>query len=371
MKKRRLTTLITAAMTLAAPYAIAGDTPLNNHGHEDKAFIVDVDYIPTSGEYAPTVASTLYVEPSITRKLNDNERVSKLTERNKAGETIIQRLTDRTYWIQKTFYNTLAYVGDDGVLLMDPLGNGAGPAVLSAVKQITNKPITAVLYSHDHADHIGDISVFIEDAKDNGRELRIIASDATAAKMKALGSQLPAPTETVPFLGGEFQFEDLTVQAQGFERASHTDDSAGWLMVEEGIMHAPDMTNPDQMPYLGFGAAENAVYLPANLQQLADGDWRFFNGGHGNVGTKADIAFMQTYLSDMKAAIDQAYSMINVGDYFNAEMNNHEAAAHRFNQAFAKQVTTLLRPKYGKFYGFEASVPYQVEMVSHAMMSYR
>lgn len=330
----------------------------------------DPNYMPKGG-YAATVPGTRYVTPSATRPLTVGEKISQLTERNKAGETILQRLTERTYWVQTGFYNTLFYVGEHGVLLMDPLGDGSGAAVQKAIASVTSLPVTAVLYSHNHVDHIGDIGLFRDAAQAVGQPLRIIASTATAAKQKFLQSTLPAPTETVAFEGGTFTFENLTVQAQGFLHAAHTDDSAAWLMVEEHVIHAPDMTNPDQMPYLGFGGSENAVYLSANLEQLAQGDWQYFSGGHGNVGSKADIVFMQTYLTDLRSAMTQALKSVDASRYFNAKMNNHQAAAHEWSEAVVENVTHALRPRYGKFYGFEASVPHQAEMMIEAVGSYR
>ncbi|WP_020560857.1 MBL fold metallo-hydrolase [Thiofilum flexile] len=330
----------------------------------------DINFMPKEG-YAATVSGTKYVEPSASRPLIVGEKIDRLTERNKAGETILQRLTERTYWVQTGFYNTLFYVGDEGVLLMDPLGEGSGAAVQKAIASVTALPVTALVYSHDHADHIGDASLFVEAAKAAGKPLRIIATDATAAKQQYLKSALPAPTETVAFDGGTASFEKLTLKAQGFKRAAHTDDSAAWLMVEEGVLHAPDMTNPDQMPYLGFGGSENAVYLTANLEQLAAGDWKYFSGGHGNIGSHADITFMQTYVADLRDAVLKAQQAVDAGKYFNKEMNNHEAAAAGWLRAVAEETTNTLRPKYGSYYGFEASVPFQAEMVAEALGSYR
>jgi glyoxylase-like metal-dependent hydrolase (beta-lactamase superfamily II) len=305
---------------------------------------VEANFMPKGG-YGATVTSTRYVEPSATRVLQAGEKISRLTERNKRGDVIIQRLTDRSYWVQTGFYNTVFYVGDKGVLLMDPLGDGNGTAVQKAIAGITKLPVTALLYSHNHADHIGDAQVFLDAAKSSGQSLRIIASDATAKKQQVLKSALPSPTELVPFDGGSFNFEGLVVKAQGFVRAAHTDDSAAWFMVQEGILHAPDMTNPDQMPYLGFGGSENAVYLAANLDQLAQGDWKFFSGGHGNVGGQADIAFMRTYLVDLKAAVGKALQAVDANKYFNAKMNNHQAAAHLWSEAVVQQTTKALRAK--------------------------
>lgn len=351
------TTPLIAALLLALTTAASQASP-------------DVNHMPRGG-YAATVPGTRFVEPSATRALQPGEKISRLTERNKAGGFILQRLTERSYWVQTGFYSTVFYVGEQGVLLMDALGDGNGAQVQKAVASVTPLPVTALLYSHNHADHIGDVALFVKAAQAAGRPLRIVASDATARKQQWLQSQLPAPTEQVPFEGGSFQFEGLTVQALGFVRAAHTDDSAAWLMVQEGVLHAPDMMNPDQMPYLGFGGSENAVYLAANLAQMGQADWRFFSGGHGNVGSRADLAFMQAYLADLRSAVGRAMQAVDAGRYFNARMNNHEAAAHRWNEAVARHATDALRPKYGRFYGFEASVPHQAEMMIEAIGSYR
>lgn len=330
----------------------------------------DVNFMPRGG-YAATVAGTRYVEPSVKRLLAVGEKISRLTERNKAGDTIVQRLTERSYWAQTGFYNVVFYVGDNGVLVFDSLADGSGAAILKAIASVTPLPVTALVYSHNHADHIGDAQLFVDAAKAAGHSLRIISTDATQQKMQALKSTLPAPTETVAFKDGSFQFEGLTVQALGFVRAAHTDDSSAWLLKQEGVLHAPDMSNPDQMPYLGFGGSENAVYLADNLAQIAAADWTFFSGGHGNVGNRSDIAFNQAYLADLQQAVGKALESVDAGKYFNAKMNNHQAAAHRWSEAVAREATRSLRAKYGKYYGFEASVPHQAHLVIEALTSYR
>ncbi len=353
---KRVSTAILTLVLVQALAAQAENTP-------------DMQYMPKGGYVSTTNAK--YVAPSATKVIKVGQKIDQLTQRNMAGETIIQKLTARTYWAQVGFYNVVFYVGDNGVLLFDSLADGSGAAIIKAVQTVTKKPITALVYSHAHVDHIGDAPLIAKAAKEAGVNLRIIASDATAKKLAYINSVLPKPTETVAFDDGTFKFENLTVKAQGFVRAAHTDDSAAWLLTQEKVLHAPDMTNPDQMPYLGFGGSENSLYLAKNLQQIAKGDWEFFSGGHGNIGSHADITFMQTYLADLRAACGKALETVSAGDYFNAKMNNHQAAAAGWYEAMSTNATSQLRAKYGKYYGFEASVPHQADMVLDEMTSYK
>jgi glyoxylase-like metal-dependent hydrolase (beta-lactamase superfamily II) len=327
------------------------------------------NYMPAGG-YASTT-SAKYVKASPTRVLQPDEKVEGLFDAAMNGQTLVQRLTERSYWVFVENYSTTFYVGDKGVLLLDPLGETAAPKVLEAIKSVTDKPLVAVVYSHNHVDHIGGIKVLLDDAKKNGREIEIIASTATAKKQAYLKSSLPAATKVLSFPKDSMKFENLTLSVAGFERAAHTDDSAMWLLQEEGIVHIPDHVNADQMPYLGFGGSENYVYFRGNLQAIADADWKIFSGGHGNVGTKKDTAFMLTYLDDLERATKDASANLDWNALSAAGPNNHEALMHSASEALGRTVKDALRPKYGEFYGFEASVPYQAQMVWDALESYK
>lgn len=318
-------------------------------------------YEPEEG-YASTTNAE-YVEPSADTKLKPGQQIKDLTSRNYNGEVITQRLTDKTFWIQIGFYNTLVYVGNNEVLVVDPLGYGSGPVIIETIKKLTDKPITAVVYSHQHEDHIGEIGAFIQNAKADGRELRIIASDKTQAVMQQNGTTLPLATDVIAFDGGTTKFEDLTLKVRGFEPAAHVEDSSAWLLVEEKIIHAPDMFNPDQMPYLNFGGSETYDQYENNLAAIGAEDWQFFSGGHGNIGSRKDLAFMQQYIKDLETAVHAAVKKYETTNFFSAEFKNHHASAHASAQYVINDAVNTLRPKYGTFYGFEASAPYQVKMV--------
>lgn len=325
----------------------------------------------TAVQEAPSTVGATYVEPSTTRALQPGEKIDRLYTRNATQDYVLQRLTPRTYWLQSQYYGTVFYVGDKGVLLFDVL-DGRGEHIRKAIAEVTKLPVTAIVYSHNHADHIGDTKSFSEAATKAGITLRIIASKATAEKMIFLKSTHPKPTETVVWPRGSFKFEELTVELHGFERAAHADDHGVWLLVGEKVAHLPDHVNPDQPPFWAFAGSENFAYYESNLDQMAKLDWTFLNGGHGNIGAKADIEFYRTFLSDLKQAVGKAMGEVAWGTGVDAsKVNAHTPFLPAWLEAIGKKTTDTLRPKYGSYYGFEAATPRNAEMVAMAMFSYR
>lgn len=321
-------------------------------------------------EPAPSTVNAKYVDASKTVKLNPNEKIKNLFEMNMKNPFVLQRLTDRTYFVQIGNYGSTFYVGDKGVLLFDPLGHRS-EAILNAIKEVTPLPVTAMVYSHNHADHIGDGSVIAAAAQKAGVKLRIIATSKTASKMDFTNAPVPKPTETISWPRGKFVFEELTVMMYGFERAAHTDDHSAWLLVNEKVLHLPDLVNPDQPPFDRFSQAENFVYYEHNLEEFNKLDWVFLNGGHGNVGSKEDIKFYISFLADLKAAVAKAMADTPYGSGVDlSKINSHTVLVAVWSQAIQKKTTDALRPKYGKFYGFEDTVPANAEMVAYNMMFY-
>lgn len=344
--------LSSAAITLAVIVQSAGA--------QDRAST----FVPPGG-YQSTTGST-YVEASAERKLQPGQKIARLTERNYAGDTVLQKLTDRVYWVQHRFYNALFYVGDTGVLVMDPLAGGSGKSVLEAIRSVTGKPIAAVVLSHHHADHIGDLPLFVQASREAGIKPRIIATAETAAKLAQQRGTFPQPDEIVRNDQSIVKFEALGLRVIRFARPAHSSDSVAWSFDTEKVLHAPDILNPDQMAFLGFGGAQTFTGYEDGLAQLRAVDFTFLSGGHGNVGTIADLNFMQQYVADLKAAVATARGKVSPAAFFISKYGNHHASARAFRDAADRAVLDLLRPKYGNYYGFEASVAEQAQMVRRA-----
>lgn len=326
---------------------------------------------PTAFAEPPSTVNATYVDPSPTELLAPGAKLAHLFALNATRPYYLQRLTERAYFFGGGFYTTTFYVGDQGVLVFDP-PEGQGDHLLQAIAEVTNLPVTAIVYSHGHADHMIGAPDLLKAAGAGGHDVRIIASTETVEKLRFVRSSMPAPTETVAWPKGTFEFEGLTVELHGFVRAAHADDASALLLVQEEVAHLPDLINGDQPPFRRFAESENYVYYRPNVNELGALSWTHLVGGHGNVGSKDDIRFINAFLDDFEAAVGEAMATTQFADVVDiTKYNNHAALMIPWVTHIASTATEALRPKYGKYYGFDVTVPANVEMAAESMIYYR
>ncbi|EFD7722371.1 TPA: MBL fold metallo-hydrolase [Escherichia coli] len=310
-----------------------------------------------------------YVEPSAEKIISPSDKLNNLFERNMSQPYILQKIGERTYYVQRYFYSTTFYVGDKGVLLFDA-PEGRGKYLLQAIRDVTPLPVTALVYSHYHVDHIGDSPFWNDEAKKEGVNLRIIASKATAEKMQFMNSRLPVATQVLSKKDDQFKFEKQTIELHRFVKAGHTDDHSVWLLKQEKVAHSPDLLNPDQLPMMGFAVSDTLVYHDSNLRQVEMLDWKYFIGGHGNIGSHDDFKFQRQFFNDLRDTTIKVRKEESFGKFMNKTANNHADFARAQREAIIKKVTEVLRPKYGHMYGYDASMPANIEMAIRLVGSY-
>jgi glyoxylase-like metal-dependent hydrolase (beta-lactamase superfamily II) len=72
----------------------------------------------------------------------------------------IQKVKDTLYLITGGGGNTAAFITEKGVVIVDTKNPGMGPAILEKVKSVTTKPVTMIINTHTHGDHVGSNSAF-------------------------------------------------------------------------------------------------------------------------------------------------------------------------------------------------------------------
>ncbi|MDJ0841298.1 MAG: alkyl sulfatase dimerization domain-containing protein [Acidobacteriota bacterium] len=87
-----------------------------------------------------------------------------LAELNASFEKRVEKVTDGVYAaIGYGLANSIMIEGTDGVVVVDTMETTeAAREVLAAFREITQKPVAAVVYTHNHADHVFGSGVFTE-----------------------------------------------------------------------------------------------------------------------------------------------------------------------------------------------------------------
>ncbi len=106
----------------------------------------------------------------------------------------IQRLSENVYWVSVSYYNVTVVIGKESVLLIDaPIGRGK--QILEAISTITNKPLSAIVYSHAHSDHVGDAGPILKEL--GNEDIDLYATEEVRDEFIAHKMGMPAPTKII------------------------------------------------------------------------------------------------------------------------------------------------------------------------------
>src|SRR5436305_7703055 len=66
----------------------------------------------------------------------------------------VDKLKDNLFILKGGGGNTAVFVGTNGVVVVDTKNPGWGQPVLDKIKELTPKPITTIVNTHTHGDHV-------------------------------------------------------------------------------------------------------------------------------------------------------------------------------------------------------------------------
>jgi len=177
------------ALCLALSFVLSGLTPIDTALAQDQ--ITDEAARDVEG-----VSSMTFIQLAMqahASEATDQEYTPNVVFRRANGATSVEDLGEGVYLFRwwPGFYVSPFLVSDAGVLAVDPINRDAAALYREAVAQVTNKPITKVVYSHDHRDHIVGADVLAPEAQ-------IYAHPGTLASLQRRGDpDIPLPTELV------------------------------------------------------------------------------------------------------------------------------------------------------------------------------
>src|SRR5262245_27751933 len=73
-----------------------------------------------------------------------------------AGDKVVtvDKLKDNLFVLKGGGGNTAVFIQNNGVVVVDTKLGGWGQPILAKVKELTPKPVTTIINTHSHADHV-------------------------------------------------------------------------------------------------------------------------------------------------------------------------------------------------------------------------
>jgi len=197
--------------------------------------------------------------------------------------------------------NTGVFIGTDGVTVIDTKLAGWGQPILDAIADLTDLPVTTIINTHTHFDHVSGNVEFPQ-------PVEIVAQEETAANMEAwrpvtgLGD---APPDIFEANGGRGlatrTYSDALTLGEGddeidlhFFGRAHTGGDSWVVFPALGVLHAGDAFLGKNLPIVDTNNGGSGVDFPATvtaaLDALEDAGITSIITGHSTVMTMDDMA---------------------------------------------------------------------------------
>ena len=200
----------------------------------------------------------------------------------------ITRVTGDVYRFQNQFHVNMFVVTGDGVVVTDPINEGAAKWLRAEIGKITDQPITHLIYSHSHGDHAS-----------GGTEYGDVPNVITHRNAPE-DIDLVEPTvrfdDRHSFSVGEKTFE-LTYLGPG-----HGEDMIAMVVRPDNVAFVVDVVSAKRLFYRDFPGA-NVDHWMDQVRKVAALDFDVLIGGHGPTGVKRDVEQGLVYLQELRAEV--------------------------------------------------------------------
>jgi len=252
------------------------------------------------------------------------------------------RFAEDTYGFRYQTHVAMFIVTDEGVIMVDPCGQGnrRTPSMIKeAIRSVTEQPVKYMVYSHSAMDHATGGAVFADTAQ-------FVGHSKTVGKLKAANE----PTTPPP----EITFDDrMTVELGGkkidlhYAKLSPEDDYLILHHPASRLVMTVDYVQPKNTPFRRL--LGHPDWMVERLQWIHDNlDFDVLVSGHSApqmTGTKQDVLEQRQYYLDLSDAIAAA----------------QKAGAADKSEEMTASVRTALAPKYGTWRRFDEFLPLNIE----------
>lgn len=205
---------------------------------------------------------------------------------------LVEEIGDDLHWVSDGTYSTIFLTTGEGVVAVDAPPT-LGENYRKAIEETTDEPVTHVVYSHAHGDHIGAAGQVFGDG------VTYVGQEETAATLRRQADpNRPVPTVT---------FSDRHVLAVGdqtvelhYTRPNHQPGNTFVYAPRQRALMLVDVIFPGWVPFKHLAMAEDKPGFVAVHTDALGFDFDTFVGGHlTRTGTREDVETSREYILDV------------------------------------------------------------------------
>ena len=252
-----------------------------------------------------------------------------------------QQLGEGLYMITDGAYQSMFMTYENGVVVVDAPAPFAS-RIRPAIAEVTDKPITHLVYSHFHSDHIAG-------ARELGGQPIIIAQTETN-RLLARANDPNRPLATVTF-DREYRLSVGTqVLELSYHGAAHAPGNIFIYAPKQKTLMVIDVIFPGWMPWRRLALAQDIPALFDQVKEISSWDFVTLVGGHvARTGTHADVAMQLAFMEDLKAAAQTALKTTMPGQGLSvSDRGNPWAAFDNYIDRVALDCVNQLTPKWSE-----------------------
>jgi glyoxylase-like metal-dependent hydrolase (beta-lactamase superfamily II) len=230
----------------------------------------------------------------------------------------VEKLRDNLYVMRGGGGNSAVFITATGVVVVDTKNPGWGQPLLEKIRTVTDKPVTTIINTHTHGDHVSGNVEF-------PATVDVVVHENTRTNMEAMrtptgiAAQPGAPANIFKENNGRGMakrtFKDRMTLGTGNDRVElyyfgrgHTNGDAWVVFPALRVMHGGDIFSGKNLPLLDANNGGSGVEIGDTLAKAAAGAGNVESviTGHSTVMTLADLRQYAEFNREFLSAVQSA-----------------------------------------------------------------
>ncbi len=204
----------------------------------------------------------------------------------------VSEISDGLFWLIDGSYQVMFLTTGQGVIVVDA-PESIGEKYLKAISDVTDEPVTHVIYSHIHKDHIGAAHQFPAEA--------VFISHEDVAQHLAVKNDPDRPVPTVSFDDTYTLSVGNQLLELSYVGAFHSKGDIVIYAPKQKVAMVVDLFHPGAAPFKAFGITKNMnQYIAVHDKLVESFDFDVLISGHEQIlATKDHIQTNKQFTMDV------------------------------------------------------------------------